>query len=470
MKTLLFTIGALAATLAIETHAIESAITTTTTGQGLELQLDVPVTDMLIGSGALPVATAATLGVAPPTPVNIYYVLDISGSMTLPKLTAARAGLIALNNSIGDAANTEIAYVVFAGARVESNTQQQLLEVYTADLVPLEGIQPFASSPLADVNGNGISDFQEVVLSTEVTHGVRLFTQSPRMDLYTNYQLALEAVNELIAQQPQGEINLVTFVSDGMPTRGDYLAPDALPATVANGAIINTFAVGYSTAGGCALNQPLGIMASDTGGSCTVVSDPANLSTTLPEVLTTTINHLSLSINGTLLAEQNGNEPGSLVISSIDVAPHLVVGDNSITSLTTTADGTSVSVESVVNAYREVAVTIDIRPGSDSNTLNLSARGALPVVILGSDQFDVMSVIPETLRIEAAPLNSNKKGKMHYSITDSNGDGHPDLLGHFAIGEMSLPSDATAATLTGRAVIDGQDTPIRGSDNVRIVP
>jgi hypothetical protein len=48
-------------------------------------------------------------------------------------------------------------------------------------------------------------------------------------------------------------------------------------------------------------------------------------------------------------------------------------------------------------------VNVDIKPGSDTNAINLKSTGSVPVALLGSAEFDIFSV----------DLNTVKFGKMH---------------------------------------------------------
>ena len=115
-----------------------------------------------------------------------------------------------------------------------------------------------------------------------------------------------------------------------------------------------------------------------------------------------------------------------------------------------------------------ITVEIDIKPGSDPNSINLKSKGLVPVAILGSETFDVMAVDLTTLRFgpgEAEPFHDLTVVHMDH-IKDANLDGFMDLVLHFKTQEVGLTSDSTEATLTG-STIDG--TPIEGTDSVNIV-
>jgi YVTN family beta-propeller protein len=119
-------------------------------------------------------------------------------------------------------------------------------------------------------------------------------------------------------------------------------------------------------------------------------------------------------------------------------------------------------------------VTIDIKPGSDPNSVSLSDQGLLPVAILGSAGFDVGLIDPATLELGGAELatrGSAKAPKLAYSFEDVNADGFLDAMAFFSVPELvavgALTETTSALTLTG-ALYDG--TAIQGTDNVHVVP
>jgi len=121
-----------------------------------------------------------------------------------------------------------------------------------------------------------------------------------------------------------------------------------------------------------------------------------------------------------------------------------------------------------------VSVDIDIKPGSDPNSICLSDQGLLPVAILGSETFDVRDVNASTINIGGISLTmrgSVKKPKLAYSFEDVNGDGYIDLIAFFDVQELInagiLTEDTIALKLDGN-LYDG--TPITGTDSVRVVP
>ena len=114
-----------------------------------------------------------------------------------------------------------------------------------------------------------------------------------------------------------------------------------------------------------------------------------------------------------------------------------------------------INVEPVV-----IPVLIDIKPGSDPNSINLKSNGVVPVAVLTSDDFDASTVDPATvLFADASPLRWTRE--------DVDGDGDGDLLFHFRTQELNLDENSTEAVLIGDTT-DGLH--IKGTDGVNIVP
>jgi len=104
---------------------------------------------------------------------------------------------------------------------------------------------------------------------------------------------------------------------------------------------------------------------------------------------------------------------------------------------------------------------IDIKPGSDPNSINLKSKGVVPVAVLTTDLFDAATVDPETVELEGVAA-------LKWAMDDVDGDGDLDLVFHFSTQELAVPLDAnsTEATLSGETY-DGQT--FSGTDSVRIV-
>lgn len=114
-----------------------------------------------------------------------------------------------------------------------------------------------------------------------------------------------------------------------------------------------------------------------------------------------------------------------------------------------------------------LAVTIDIKPGSEPNSINLRSAGRLPIAILSTTSFNATAIDPATVTLASAPVRLKKNGTAMASSEDVNGDGLLDLVVHVSTKMLMLTETDTEAILEGRA-IDG--TRIEGADSVRLVP
>ncbi len=108
-------------------------------------------------------------------------------------------------------------------------------------------------------------------------------------------------------------------------------------------------------------------------------------------------------------------------------------------------------------------VAIDIKPGSDPNSINLKSKGVIPVAVLTTPEFDAADVDPTTVG-----FGPDTAGIAHSAahLEDVDGDGDIDLLMHFRTQETGIQCGDTYATLTGET-FDG--SPIEGSDSIKTV-
>ncbi|MFQ5799871.1 MAG: FlgD immunoglobulin-like domain containing protein, partial [Bacteroidota bacterium] len=117
----------------------------------------------------------------------------------------------------------------------------------------------------------------------------------------------------------------------------------------------------------------------------------------------------------------------------------------------------------------QITVSIDIKPGSDPNSINCNnEKEVIPVAILTTADFDATTVDHATVTFEgASETHVNKKsGKPRRHEEDVDGDGDTDLVFHFRLGGTDLTCESTEGTLTGET-FDGQA--IEGTDAIRMV-
>jgi len=336
----------------------------TTTGQELEVTIDAPpVVEEQI---EVLVDATATLGSAEKLTINVIYVVDVSGSMENEgfnpfqdinpppgigpeddgngdgvegsTLDSAIFGLIALNESLENPANVRIGIVAFGDGGV------------TADMDPAGGQQNFLSPPQVDNSGNAVPDAEDVTRSLDTEFGgngaagVGLFTDKI-MDGFafaTNYDAALSEMNAAFASNP-ADANIAFFMSDGTPTDFTTGAGSPLQEAIDEGYVVNTFGLGAIAPGLCEPGGPLDVIASSTGGTCTEVENPADLTTVLPGATSTELMELCLCVNGEEVACVVGPDEEMLSLFDVDIAPFLDPGDNLVEAKATAADGTLVT-------------------------------------------------------------------------------------------------------------------------------
>jgi hypothetical protein len=119
-------------------------------------------------------------------------------------------------------------------------------------------------------------------------------------------------------------------------------------------------------------------------------------------------------------------------------------------------------IRDYVAPFLITTVTIDIKPGSFLNSINLKSKGNnVPVAILSDSTFDATTVDRSTVVFAGAfPLPIGQTPK------DVNGDGLLDVVLHFNTQDLNLQPGDTEACLSGKT-LDGQD--IEGCDSVCIV-
>lgn len=116
----------------------------------------------------------------------------------------------------------------------------------------------------------------------------------------------------------------------------------------------------------------------------------------------------------------------------------------------------------------QINVAIDIKPGSDPNSINLSSAGVIPVAILSSTSFDATTVNPDTITLAGASVKvTGKSGKYLCHTEDVNNDALPDLVCQVYTAEFMIETGETVAVLLAKTF---DNKSIRGEDNVRIVP
>jgi hypothetical protein len=115
-----------------------------------------------------------------------------------------------------------------------------------------------------------------------------------------------------------------------------------------------------------------------------------------------------------------------------------------------------------------MAVSVDIKPGSDPNCFKNDDHGAIPIALLGSADLDATQIDPSTVRLDSLAIKVvGKSEKLLAHIEDANGDGIDDLVVQIQDEDDSFASGHGTAQVTGY-LYDG--TYIYGSDSICVVP
>ena len=161
----------------------------------------------------------------------------------------------------------------------------------------------------------------------------------------------------------------------------------------------------------------------------------------------------------------------------------VVLGDHNIYTSDTFNNPLFDTEEFLLNFLADVCdavstVTIDIKPGSFPNSINLGSGGTTPAAVLGSADLNVNDIDPDTLTLGTAGIKTvGETAKLLCSVEDVSGDfsggpegapdGFDDLVCHFITAKIVPEAGNTEAKISGN-LNDG--TAIEGSDSVNIVP
>ena len=127
-----------------------------------------------------------------------------------------------------------------------------------------------------------------------------------------------------------------------------------------------------------------------------------------------------------------------------------------------------VGADIVIAASPFFPVAIDIKPGSDLNSINLSAAGVIPIAILSSPTFDATQINPASVRLAGAQVSLiGKADKYACHVEDVNGEGLRDLVCQVVTAQLAIQPGDSVAVMEAETF---GGTRIRGEDAIRIVP
>lgn len=341
----------------------DPATGSTSNGQTFAVTIDAPGDgDRVPGDAPLPVSGAVSLDASTARPVHAGYVVDVSGSTTsgparncdgVGSVTAAdnyngdgRTGDILdcelwavakLNERVATRAASTAGVVALGGQAIywEPPTGSTPTTSAGADMSSAGGEQP--SVPASDA---GVGVVLRSLLNTSGSAAVGQYSLK-RVGSGTDYEAALRRVNAQLGGFDSAEPSIVYFLSDGQPMSGrtDWTAADhPLAVSAARGYRVHTYAVGVT--GGCNPGQALRVIADRTGGTCTLVADPALLSDQI--AANATVDSVSLRLpDGTRLSATVDSAAGTWDVSI--PAGALPPGSQQLRVTATASDGTTVT-------------------------------------------------------------------------------------------------------------------------------
>ena len=115
-----------------------------------------------------------------------------------------------------------------------------------------------------------------------------------------------------------------------------------------------------------------------------------------------------------------------------------------------------------------INVTIDIKPGSDPNSIKLGDTGSVPVAIFSTVKFDAATIDASTLQLNSAYVRLVGGRNVLASIEDVNGDGLGDLVVQFDRGLLELTVGEGFGTMTG-STLGAESKSVLGTDSVRVI-
>jgi hypothetical protein len=235
-----------------------------------------------------------------------------------------------------------------------------------------------------------------------------------------------------------------------------YFSATTTPASVAAGSD-NTHSITIENCNGSLACSGLITTASQTMKSATV-EVPAGFTVISPLSVSATGGKVWIaSLSGsTIELEKSGPDqldPGESVTVSFDATAPCEAGFYEWTSAAFNADDFMSTPYDLAGVQPEVevtggceSVTIDIKPGSDPNSINLKSKGNIPVAVLTTDTFYAPDVNFEMVQFGPGGATESH-GRAHVEDVDEDGD--TDIVLHFKTQETGIQCSDTEATLSG---------------------
>ena len=372
-----------------------SSATLLPNGTPINVSLDAPIdgTEYVVSSpsGVVDVDVVGTASVGfGNADATVVVVMDVSGSVNLPA-NGECGGDLNADGIVDSILDCQIAGALALNqAAITSGSVDEVgLAVYgefgaVADMTPGGADDP-TTEPAA-----GPDDVETVARSVVARPdhaGPTLFTPKDADRGYTNFAAGLQAAKAIVDVSTNGT-NIVVFLSDGRSNAGFPTFHADVAALAATGAVAHTFAIGASACSG-GTNGTLQAIADGTGGTCTQVSDPAQLAGVLSGLLGSTLDTLELSVDGgapVMIPNADISLPlphaGPVVVNYSTPALSLGVGAHPmcVTASGTDAGGVGDAGPVCTTVY---VYAIDLTPPSATKELGVDTTHTVTAAILG---------------------------------------------------------------------------------------
>lgn len=341
-----------------------SSTTTLPNGAQLSVSIDSPADGtQFLADGApvpVPVSGTASIGLGQPQ-ATLVYAFDASGSTG--NSGGACGTVLACEKTFFTGLNTAA-----AGSGSVNNVG---LVAFGADAVKAD-MTPAGGDDQLGAPGDG----NTVVNSIALTGGgfgynVGQYTLKSGNANGTNYAAALQqALAELTASADPKKF--MVFASDGLSNQGtlaDFNA--AVSAIAATGTVVNSVAIGSSSACSGGTAGDLSAVAVN-GGSCFTVTDPNTLPDLIPSLIGSTLTHVDMTVDGgvptTLATTPATPQPGPVAVTYSTSTAGLDPGSHQIC---VTAFGTDITggSASTVTCVTVLVYDLTLAPASATNEL-----------------------------------------------------------------------------------------------------
>ncbi|MGI9315866.1 MAG: metallophosphoesterase [bacterium] len=216
----------------------------------------------------------------------------------------------------------------------------------------------------------------------------------------------------------------------------------------------------FSIVKGQDIYPPLAVEATPTGQNSVSLSFNEDLDETSAEDITNYSFDNALS-NITVTAAELDQDERTVMLSTTLIDNSETYGIEAINVMdmfgnSITTPQTVYFTQAVNGAYQ---ATIDVEPEDENNYIDPDTQQETQVVVLGSSEFDVLEVNPDSLSLGTGA--QHLPGSINYE--DFDGDSHDDIAADFSVEEAGIVCEAEDIVLSGSTY---GGTPFMGSDEI----